>query len=97
MSDAKSAGEFVFPGPPGNRESPVNRCGPSAARYTRAIEPGVCPRRWMTSSGTRPTVIVSPCSTVSSAGTGNSGASRGCASCRVPNFSATAPRACQWS
>ena len=43
------------------------------------MPPGVCPRRWMTSSVTSPTRMVSPCSTSRSMSTGSSGASSGCA------------------
>ena len=41
----------VFPTPPGNRLSPVKRCTPASSgpRQTRAMLPGVCPRRWITS------------------------------------------------
>ena len=55
----------VAPTPPGNSESPVNRCGvPAGSRYSRAIEPGVCPTRWITSRAQSPTATVSPSSTV---------------------------------
>ena len=50
----------------------MNRCGvPAGSRYRSAIDPGVCPRRWITDSVIWPTVSVSPCSTRKSGGTGN--------------------------
>src|SRR6478735_4945728 len=46
ISELKSFGVVVRPGPPGKRLSPVKMCGvPSGSSYSKAIEPGVCPTR----------------------------------------------------
>ena len=79
----KSVGFVVRPGPPGKRESPVNRCGtPSGSRYSRATEPGVWPTRWITSSGHSPTRTVSESETVACT-TGSAGKRRNQGTSRV--------------
>ena len=61
----RAASCCVLPTPPGNRLSPVKTWTPASSgpRQTSAMLPGVCPRRWITSSVCPPTVTVSPCST----------------------------------
>ena len=100
MSWVKSPGCHVFPTPPGNRQSPVNNwvtppvAGPFRAS---AIDPGVCPRRWMTSNVSSPICTVSPLASKRSGLTGSGSESISLAAVGAPVAAATASSACQWS
>ncbi|CKP53034.1 Uncharacterised protein [Mycobacterium tuberculosis] len=96
----KSAGCQVLPTPPGNKQSPVKSCvtppvtGPPRAS---AIDPGVCPRKWMTSNVSSPMRTLSPWVSNRSGLTGSGSASIGWAAVGAPVAAATACSACQWS
>ena len=89
---------LVLPGPPGNSESPVNRCGESArgvgvvAQRDRAR--GVAAQVDDGAAGA-PTTTRSPPRTRLVAGTGSSPASSGWAMTTAPVAEATSGSACQ--
>ena len=101
ISEVKSSGLPVLPGPPGNRLSPVNRWVLPPAAYARVIDPGVWPTSPITSSDSEPSSTRSPSQTgtspstpVPSAMASRSGWPQ---TSRAPVAAATAGSACQWS
>ena len=76
----------------------MNRCVvPPPSVQARATDPGVWPRRWITSSSRSPTTSRSPCASRWSGATGSASASSSPAAERAPVASTTSGSARWWS